>query len=278
MNDGSINIKHTANNIRLTPPQNNIKMGIADTGASGHYLKPGDPVHISGQRNHTITVGLPNGAHLQSTNEDCALALPQLPLAAQRAHIIPGLSHHSLISIGTMCDSDCTAVFNKHEVNIQHNNQTILTGKRNPLSGLWNIPLETTTPQINNVYQTKSIPDLIQYLHSAAFSPIASTWFKAIKRGYFQSWPGLTIEAARKHYPKTMATSKGHMDQTRSNQRSTKTHIREDDLLLEPPQEHNNEATQVAFATVENIGKIYTDQTGLPHQVKHGKQLHHDSL
>jgi hypothetical protein len=115
-----------------------------------------------------------------------------------------------------------------------------------------------------NAYQHHKIPELIQYLHAAAFSPVPSTCIAAIQRGFFQSWPGLTATAVQKHLPKSEATTKGHMDQTRKNLRSTKTM---DNSNLEEEQEPNSPQTHQIFAAIENTdkiytGKIYTDQTG----------------
>ena len=42
--------------------------------------------------------------------------------------------------------------------------------------------------------------------------------------------------------------------------RSTKTQEEEEEL--EPTQEPNNDTTYQLFASIENTGKIYTDQTG----------------
>jgi hypothetical protein len=80
---------------------------------------------------------------------------------------------------------------------------------------------------------------------------------------FYQSWPGLTAAAIRKHLPKSEATTKGHLDQSRKNLRSTKT----DDMDLEEEQEPNNTQTHQIFAAIENTdriytGKIYTGQTG----------------
>jgi hypothetical protein len=72
-----------------TPTTRNIT-AIADTGASGHYLRTADPYNTDGTTKSPILVGLPNGASLQSNNKPCTLALPQLPQAARDAHILPG--------------------------------------------------------------------------------------------------------------------------------------------------------------------------------------------
>jgi hypothetical protein len=55
---------------------------------------------------------------------------------------------------------------------------------------------------------------------------------------------------------------KGHMDQTRKNERSIKT--KTDDIENEsiPTQNENKEPTHLTFATIEDTGNIYADQTG----------------
>jgi hypothetical protein len=50
-----------------------------------------------------INATLPDGATIQSTHT-CDLLLPQLPLAATKAHIIPGLATSSLLSVGKLVD------------------------------------------------------------------------------------------------------------------------------------------------------------------------------
>jgi hypothetical protein len=82
-------------------------MAIADTGASGHYIRPQDPHNKNGTTQTTITVGLPNGDTLQSNDTGCELAIPQLPPDARQAHLLPGLTHSSLVSIGKLCDEGC---------------------------------------------------------------------------------------------------------------------------------------------------------------------------
>ena len=102
-----------------TPPPSIDQTTIADIGASSHYLRPNDPHFKSGINKPPITVGLPNGNLLQSTTQEaCQLSLPQLPEQARYAHIIPGITHISLVSIGKLCDAGCEATFDEAEVKI----------------------------------------------------------------------------------------------------------------------------------------------------------------
>jgi hypothetical protein len=249
-------------------------MAIADTGASGHSIRPQDPHETNGTQQDSITVGLPNGATLQSSPNNCTLDIPQLPDAARKAHLIPGLTHSSLVSIGTLCDAGCKATFDRTTVVITNHNDIVMTGPRDPRTGLWklpmtptstNIPEMPTTLQCANVLQLQTgIRRMVKYLHAAAFSPVKSTWITAIVKGYYTSWPGLTASAVQKYYPQTMATAKGHLDQSRQNFRSAKTKTNNDQPTIEiiETQEPNNQTTNQAFATIKETGKVYTDQTG----------------
>jgi hypothetical protein len=216
-----------SNHMSQAPPSQYDKTGIADTGASSHYLRTSNPHTTTGNTKPTITVGLPNGAMLQSTTAACQLSLPQLPITAREAHILPGLAHSSLVSIGKLCDAGCEAKFDDQEVVITKNNIDLLRGQRNRFTGLWHIPLtnnEESTITLNmptmecnnpttippnkmhskpdatighntvcyNAYQHHKLPELIQYLQAAAFSPVSSTWIAAIQRGFYQSLPGQT--------------------------------------------------------------------------------------
>jgi hypothetical protein len=101
-----------------------------------------------------------------------------------------------------------------------------------------------------------------------AFSPEPSTFLRAIQRGHFSSWPGLTASLVTKHLAKSLATSKGHLRMQQQNIQSTK--ITADlpiatSLDVSPSREPNNIRTNAVFATVlasTDLRKSYSDQTG----------------
>ena len=91
---------------------------------------------------------------------------------------------------------------------------------------MWSINLQTipspappptteidTVRHANNVYDFTIQRDIVRYLHRAAGSPVPSTWCTAIDAGNYATWPGLTSKQVRKHLPKSVATTKGHMRQ-----------------------------------------------------------------
>jgi hypothetical protein len=82
--------------------------------------------------------------------------------------------------------------------------------------------IDTKIAQCNHAYDNNNQKDLINYLHAACFSPVKSTWIKAIKNGNFSSWPGLNEHSVEKYLSKSTSTAKGHLNQHRQNARTTK--------------------------------------------------------
>lgn len=74
----------------------------------------------------------------------------------------------------------------------------------------------------------------------------------------FQSWPGLIANAVTRHLQKSQATAKGNLNQTRTNQQSTKNN----DNNHVPLQEVDNQPPQFVFATIKELGNTFTNQTG----------------
>ena len=156
--------------------------------------------------------------------------------AASTGHVLDGLSTGSLISIGKLCDDDCAAMFSKYHVHIIKNGNIIIKGKRNP-NGLWNIPfapkattnsittsapskLPSTAASIIRSKSTKS--DLAAFLHGTFFSPVVSTFVRAVRQGHLTTWPGLTTDLILRHLRPSIATTRGHQRGQQQNLRSTK--------------------------------------------------------
>jgi hypothetical protein len=164
------------------------------------------------------------GATIQSSHT-CNLLLTDLPPHARQAHILPGLVHNSLISVGQLCDNGCSVTFTQDQVTVSKNEKCVMYGSRDPKSRLWRVDLkqrfETNQVQCNHAHVNNTQKDLITYLRAACFSPVKSTWITAIKNGNFSSWPGLTENAVEKHLSKSTSTTKGHLNQQRQNARTT---------------------------------------------------------
>ena len=127
---------------------------------------------------------------------------------------------------------------------------------------------------IHNVYELKTQPELVRYYHAAVGFPTKSTWLKAIKNRHFASWPGLTADAATRHFPDSEETSKGHGRKAPSGLRSTKAVPLNDSNTRGRPlcKERTIFATTYDTANEATL-KIYTDQTGqFPKKSSRGNQ------
>ena len=247
---------------------------------------------------------------MYSTHE-AELDIPSLPLAARRVHIVPALSTVSLLSMGQLCDSGCQVLFDATSVRVTLNDTVILTGDRTLATGLWHlnlaptvpsnmqpgpvapsiaatvttVPLVPTTPEHFAGTQSTSPNALVAFAHAALFSPALSTLRLALTRGFLPHFIGLTAKTLAKYPPMSIASAKGHLDQDRKNQRSTKPTTANPDTAHRdvpddsptppdnpldidafdfPTSEATNERTHHCFAAIvePTTGQIHTDQTG----------------
>jgi len=126
-----------------------------------------------------------------------------------------------------------------------------------------------------NMYELKTQPELVRYLHASAGFPTKPMWLRAVRNRQYASWPGLTPEAVSKHFPKFEDTLKGQALKTKSGQRSTKhTPGWEDNLVHEHEADAKADITRPTtkerniFVQIYNVEgdeailKMYTDQTG----------------
>jgi hypothetical protein len=231
-----------------------------------HFFKTDSPCVEKTATTLGINVRLPNGYIIMSTHT-ALLDLPTLPLAARQAHLFPDLSNSALLSISQVCDHGFEARFNSKTVRIMHDDTVIFAGLVRllhwPLANLPTtkhlaahyiplVPQLDYQPTANNVHELTVKLDIVTYLHRACFSPVPSSWLKAIDAGHFATWPGLTIDLVRKHLAKSVATSKDHMRQERQHLRSTQT--------SSLPLPHSKEANITTNETPE-IGGTHNNAT-----------------
>ena len=108
---------------------------ILDSGATSHFLVLEAPMTNVRPAKTPLTVKLPDGAHIKST-ATCMLAMPDLPSKAREAHIIPGLSHHSLLLVVTLCNAGCDVKFTKIGCYVKYRGKIVMTGAKCTNTGL----------------------------------------------------------------------------------------------------------------------------------------------
>lgn len=124
-----------------------------------------------------------------------------------------------------------------------------------------------------NMYGLPLIARVIGYLHAAVGFPTCNTWLKAIANGHYISWPGITVNNVRKHFPESVETQKGHTKKQRQNVRSTKIMAPvngDKDVELEQSIEKHN----IMVKVINAHNTMFTDQTGqFPVQSSKGNNL-----
>ena len=144
---------------------------------------------------------------------------------------------------------------------------------------MWDINITKKHERANIIIQqdrTKS--EYAAYIHACLYSPATSTLLRAIRNSFLVGFPGITKELFSKHLLASIATAKGHLDQERSNLRSTKVlQAQPESTIIDDHFPGNTPATKTgeAYAKVEPIltSTSYSDQTGrFPKQASRGYQ------
>ena len=184
---------HVASHTSLTLPSTK-NIAKLDSGASQHFIKSTQKDLLANIKklNNGPTIKLPNDDFLQVSHEG-NIKLQNLPLAATKAYILPNLTNESLLSVGQLCDHNCTVEFNNFFCDIKHKNKLILQGLRNFKDGLYDIDMNqpvSVQSTINYVvHLDKTKLEMAKYLHAALFSPCMKTLQQAIYNGNLLSWP-----------------------------------------------------------------------------------------
>jgi hypothetical protein len=258
-------MNHFALSLDYTPTTTNTPIddtSILDSGCTINFLSAAAPCSDKQAAHVPLNVNMLNGATIQSSHT-CNLLLTNIPHQARQAHILPGLVHNSLILVGQLCDNECSVTFTHDQVTVSRNGKDVMYGSRSPKARLWRVNLKqkmnTKLAQCNHAHDNNNQKDLINYLHAACFSPVKSTWIKAIKNGNFSSWPGLNEHSIEKYLSKSTSTAKDNLNQQRQNARRTK--IKDAQLLDSDTDLDHGIKTQYVYAATIDAGQIYKDQT-----------------
>jgi hypothetical protein len=249
---------------RTPPLLKQHEIAIVDSRYTGHFLLVNAPCLNKVKSRTPLTVRPPNGAIMESSHT-AELDIPELNAAASKANVSPGISNHSLLSVGQLCDEGYIVNFKQASVTIcDSENSQILSGPWDLDTGLWRINLKQTSyhkpePISNNLYEVRYTGALIHYLHKALFSPTQSAILQAVKDGHLITWPGLTEDAINKYLKLMPATAMVHMNQRRQKIRSTS----KAPIEKQPtPDTDLGTKTHLTYAIVVDQGQLYTDLTG----------------
>ena len=122
-----------------TPTPPNKLFIIPDNGRTGHYVN--NHVNLVNCAPSDLKIRMPDGRHITASEQGSLPMVKHLSNNAAVAYKIPQLAH-SLLSIGKLCDNDCTAIFTKTNCYIMHKNTTIMKGDRDPSNSLLKILIQ----------------------------------------------------------------------------------------------------------------------------------------
>ena len=184
-----------------------------------------------------ISVGTATG-NVERSSETATLLIPQLAADFTNIGYIMTYFPTTLFGIGPIWYADCTFLFDKHNMPVfSPGGKTILTGWREKeMPKLWRFALrpnkelllhqnpesKKTTLLAYSAYDPPIVEAIVWYMHAASGFPVKWTWIRAIKRGNFETWPGLTYSNASKYFPQAVDTMKGHTVQSSQGVKSTK--------------------------------------------------------
>ena len=148
---------------------------------------------------------------------------------------MPSLTN-TIVGVGPIYNADCTILFTKQDVTLfSPGGNPILTGwRKKELLRLWRFALKPTkelllhhtkkrqtTLSVYSAYDLKSLELLVQYIHGVLGFPVQSMWLRAIKKGNFEAWPGLTYSNAANYCPRAVEMIKGDLVQSSQGVQST---------------------------------------------------------
>jgi hypothetical protein len=144
----TLNNKTTFEVCRTPPLLEKHQTAIEDSGCTGHFLLVTAPCLNKVISRNPWTVRLPNGTTMESSHTS-DLDIPELNAAASKAHIFLGMAHHSLLSVGQLCDEGYIVTFRQDTVTLYNSdNAKLLSGPRDDTTGLWRINLKQNVKHI----------------------------------------------------------------------------------------------------------------------------------
>jgi hypothetical protein len=142
--EATLNNNSTFEVCRTPPLLKQHETSILDSGCTGHFLLVNAPCLNKVISQTPLTVRLPNGATMESPHT-AELDIPKLSAAASKEHVFPGMSNHSLLSVGQLCYGGYIVTFKQDIVTIcDSGSSQILSGPRDFNTGLWRINLKQT--------------------------------------------------------------------------------------------------------------------------------------
>ena len=238
----SDNIKRRANYSSAAQNLSRGKRPIQDCGATNIFFRQSDSHYLSNVKpGGGLTVGLPNGAAIRSV----ATGILETPPISTKAHIFSDTDlDRSLVSTAEFCNQGCTATLTATSLTIVHDatGTIVAHSTKDKSDRLWPAFQHNDTPlpspvTANLLVRHEINADFVAYFHATMGSPPDSSMERALRAGYFSNVDRITAKMFRDNQPNSVATAKGHLDQSRKGiQSTTKTRTARRGPPSSPPQ------------------------------------------
>ena len=194
---------------------------IHDSGATNTIFRQSDSNSLDNIRPDVgMTVGLPNGDSITSAAvgilSNSRISIP-VPVFSDKS------LNRSLIATADFCNNGCTATFTATSATITHDatGDIIAQSSKLPSERLWPFDLHSTVPVIHNVVRHEINADFVAYSSATFFSPPDTSLAHALTSGWLGNFPRLTAAMLLANKPNSIATAKGHLQQSRQKNHSS---------------------------------------------------------
>ena len=128
-----------------------------DSGATDNYAQRNAPVEQVKPISNPSPIHLTNGSTMTASHECILPNLPLISKESKTAQLCPDSNNTTLISVGKICDDDCTAVLSKRQCTIYKNKpfEPVLRAKRCPTTGMYVTRL--SDPLLQNSFVSQQI-------------------------------------------------------------------------------------------------------------------------
>ena len=225
-----------------SPPAHHFTHWLPDSAATGTLIAAHQNIlhHLEPTNNTTGNshANLPDGTHMKITHKGL-LAIPGIgPI---QTYVAPNLQTGPILAIPQLADAGCTTVFAPTAVTVTAPDGTVvLRGPRDRNTGMWTIPTATavvplsqlTTPERFppppglhlNATTTRSVlaTERARWGHRTMGSPSPSTLLDSMSKHGSPLPAFLNPTTYRDNLTNELATSYGHLDQTRQGQRPSR--------------------------------------------------------
>ena len=219
------NKHHTTINPKPITPPNNILLDSACTDTC---------IRISDVPAQTLISAAPSTLSLRTARADAEItATAQLPITVAGLQSTAHLFIDKHLDANLLSISDLTNAPNFAEVRFHANGvgvyktsstegEQLAFYPKQPDDKLWStsLPTESAPASAMTAIKSESAYDFVMLNHAICGSPCASTFYRAIRKGWINI-KNLTAKSVYRNWPNSLATAQGHLQQTRQGIRST---------------------------------------------------------